>query len=81
MQKELYFDIVSDQGAGGLYLVVANDGSISFYYHYCSTDLETDLVETTEANSSPAIDGTSESCFFNSASSKFSEEMMQFIAP
>jgi len=50
MPKELYFDIVSDQGAGGLYLVIAGDGSTTFYYHYCSTDLETDRVETTEAN-------------------------------
>jgi hypothetical protein len=38
MEKELYFDIVSDEWAGGLYKITDR----GFYYHHTSTDLETD---------------------------------------
>ncbi|MEJ7768300.1 MAG: hypothetical protein WKF89_10855 [Chitinophagaceae bacterium] len=50
MEKELYFDIASEIGAGALYLITSNDNNKSFYYHYCSSDLETDRVENTESN-------------------------------
>jgi hypothetical protein len=42
MTKELYFDIVSDEWAGGLYRIVSESGKLSFYYHHSLSDLEDD---------------------------------------
>lgn len=50
MNKELYFDIVSEEGAGALYYITTNDGKKNFYYHYCSSDLETGDAENTETD-------------------------------
>ena len=47
MVKELYFDVVSDEGAGGLY-IIKDSGNASFYYHYTVTDLETDKTTVSE---------------------------------
>ncbi len=46
MNKELYFDIVSDEWAGGLYGIITETG-ISFYYHHSLSDLEDDNNKTT----------------------------------
>ena len=50
MQKELYFDIVSEEGAGALYCITASDGNTNFYYHYCASDLDSDRTETKESD-------------------------------
>lgn len=50
MQKELYFDVVSEEGAGGLYRLRGNNDGARFTYHYSSADLETDKVITSETS-------------------------------
>ena len=47
IHKELYFDIVSDEWAGGLYRLITETGKTSFYYHYSLSDLEDDNGKTT----------------------------------
>ncbi len=42
MNKELFFDIVSDEWAGGLYRLNDDKGNKSFYYHRSSSDLDED---------------------------------------
>ena len=48
MQKILYFDIVSDEGAGALTLLISDDGKRSFHYHYSASDLEYEKVVNKE---------------------------------
>jgi|GEM_PF-641421 len=52
MNKELYFDIVSDKWAGGLYLITTEAGVKHFYYHHSLSDLENNDNKTivTETN-------------------------------
>lgn len=45
--KELYFDIVSDEWAGGLYKILTESGADDYYYHSTSSDLETHKTVTT----------------------------------
>ena len=47
MVKELYFDVVSEEGAGGLY-ITKDSRNTSFYYHYTATNLETDKTTVSE---------------------------------
>ncbi len=47
MNKELYFDIVSDEWAGGLYRLTTEAGITNFYYHHSLSDLESDNNNTT----------------------------------
>ncbi|MEJ7737664.1 MAG: hypothetical protein WKF97_09580 [Chitinophagaceae bacterium] len=49
VQKDLYFDVVSEEGAGGLYRLTNTGGGIEFYYHYSSADLESDKVYAAES--------------------------------
>ncbi len=46
MDKDLYFDIVSDEWAGGLYRLIT-ESKVSFYYHHSLSDLEDDNNKTT----------------------------------
>lgn len=48
-QKDLYFDVVSEEGAGGLYRLTNSDGGVHYYYHYSSSDLETGKVYSAES--------------------------------
>jgi len=53
MNKELYFDIVSDEWSAGLYKLTAATGAISYYYHHTLSDLEDENHNTavvTETN-------------------------------
>ena len=50
MKKELYFDIVSDEGAGGLYRITSPGSRVHFYYHYSITDIETDITSNHESD-------------------------------
>ena len=47
MNKELYFDIVSDEWAGGLYRITIEPEVTCFYYHHSWSDLESDDNKTT----------------------------------
>jgi hypothetical protein len=51
MDKELFFDIVSDEWAGGLYRVTSDSGTTNFYYHHSLSDLEDDNQKTTVTES------------------------------
>src|SRR5690349_1102270 len=48
MQKTLYFDIVSDEGAGALTLITPADGKRSFHYHHSESDLEYEKIVNRE---------------------------------
>ena len=56
MREILYFDIVSDEGAGALYLVESDTGEKHFYYHYTSSDLENDKTASSSTNYSSFAD-------------------------
>lgn len=47
MLKELYFDIVSDEWAGGLYILKSEQGNSSFHYHCTASDLDAEKTVIT----------------------------------
>ncbi len=49
MREDLYFDIMSVEGAGGLYVVEPASAEKHFRYHYTSSDLENDKTTNTSA--------------------------------
>ena len=48
MQKELYFDISSEEKGGSLFRIKKNDGTISFYYNHSTYDSNKDELKVFE---------------------------------
>ncbi len=50
MQRELYFDISSEESGGSLFRIAGKDGPPSFYYNYSTYDSDKDEVKVFEKN-------------------------------
>ena len=50
MHEDLYFDIVSDEGAGALYHAGTGTVEKNFRYHYTSSDLDNDTTTSSVTN-------------------------------
>ncbi len=48
MQKELYFDISSEEKGGSLFRIKKDDGSFSFYYNHSIYDSRKDEIKVFE---------------------------------
>src|SRR5579872_4343495 len=48
MQRELYFDISSEESGGSLFRIAGKDGAVSFYYNYSTYDSDKDEVKVFE---------------------------------
>jgi hypothetical protein len=48
MQKELYFDISSEEKGGSLFRITKNDGTVCFYYNHSTYDSNKDELRVFE---------------------------------